>query len=329
MADIGLKILDGTELRSGDLRLPIDGGSVGGDRLLEMAEEEAAARLFGLSLPVSLVSSVMRRLASGTGSFLAMEFHDPESQKKKIQEFLLALAEELEDDPLLILVLDGSTLRIFLADEDDFAMMSENLFIDLDTDDTGKLSKNKIENVLAHMGADMGVPPFFVCDDLLRNILKRHGAEGEEQLGQAQFAQLLQPILQDLADTLAEKPVAVIQNIKVINGSKLKKILDDTNLFYDVTGRIFQEWEETGNGLWNKEILRGLLQRKGSELGLPLYKSNEAIDSLYDQIFSDISDEKVVTAILNRESFQDHVKAICKMFAELLEASPVFIDRES
>ncbi|KAK8943871.1 hypothetical protein KSP40_PGU019892 [Platanthera guangdongensis] len=43
MADIGLKILDGTELRSGDLRLPIDGGYVGGERLLEMAEEEAAA----------------------------------------------------------------------------------------------------------------------------------------------------------------------------------------------------------------------------------------------------------------------------------------------
>lgn len=329
MADIGLKILDGTELRSGDLRLPINGGPVSGERLLKMAEEEAAARLFGVSLPVSLLSSVSRRLTSGSGSFRDMELYDPESQKKKIQEFLLALAEELEDDPLLISVLDGSTLRIFLDDEDDFAMVAENLFTDLDTDDTGKLSKNKIKNVLAHMGADMGVPPFFVCGDLLKNILKRHGAEGEEQLGQAQFAQLLQPILQDLADALAEKPVTLIQNIKVINGSKLKKILDDTNLFRDITGRIFQEWEETGNVLWNKEILRGLLQRKGSELGLPPYKSIEAIDSVYDQIFSDISEEKVVTTILNRESFQDHVKAICKMFAELLETSPVFIDRET
>lgn len=55
--------------------------------------------------------------------------------------------------------------------------------------------------------------------------MRKHGAEGEEELGQAQFAQLLQPVLQELAEVLAEKPIAVIQNIKVINGSKLKKVV--------------------------------------------------------------------------------------------------------
>lgn len=60
--------------------------------------------------------------------------------------------------------------------------------------------------------------------DLFSNILRKHGAEGEQQLGQAQFAQLLQLILQDLADGLAEKPVVVIQNLKVVNGSKIKKV---------------------------------------------------------------------------------------------------------
>lgn len=62
--------------------------------------------------------------------------------------------------------------------------------------------------------------------DLFSNILRKHGAEGEQQLGQAQFAQLLQLILQDLADGLAEKPVVVIQNLKVVNGSKIKKVWD-------------------------------------------------------------------------------------------------------
>lgn len=55
--------------------------------------------------------------------------------------------------------------------------------------------------------------------------MRKHGAEGEEELGQAQFAQLLQPVLQELAEVLAEKPIVVIQNIKVINGSKLKKVV--------------------------------------------------------------------------------------------------------
>ncbi|KAI0493020.1 hypothetical protein KFK09_027296 [Dendrobium nobile] len=328
MAEMGLKILDGTELRSGDLRLPITGGAVNGKRVVEMAEAEAAARLYGLSLPDYLRSGVLRRLGSGTDSFLSMEFSDDELQKKKIQEYLLALADELEDDPLVVSILDGSGLRVVLDDEDDFAMVAENVFTDLDTNDTGKLSKSKIQNVLAHMGVELGVPPFSASGDLLNNILKRHGAEGEEQLGQAQFAQLLQPILQDIADALAEKHVAVIQNIKVINGLKLKKILNEKKLLNDITGRIFHEWQESGNGAWNKETLAGLLQGKGSELGLPPYDSNEEIGFLFDQIFSNTSQEKV-TGNWDREAFQDEVKTILKMLAELLEANPVFLDRES
>lgn len=66
----------------------------------------------------------------------------------------------LSDDPLAILVLDGSALRVFLDDEDDFAMLSENLFTDLDVDDRGKLSKKKIQDALVLMGVEMGVPTF-------------------------------------------------------------------------------------------------------------------------------------------------------------------------
>lgn len=65
---------------------------------------------------------------------------------------------------------------------------------------------------------------------LLSDILKRHGAEGEDELGQAQFAHLLQPVLQELADVLAEKPVVVLQKIKINNGSKLRKVA--TGLFF-------------------------------------------------------------------------------------------------
>jgi len=59
---------------------------------------------------------------------------------------------------------------------------------------------------------------------VINDILKKHGAEGEGKLGQAQFAQLLQLVLQDLADALALKPVTVMQNVKIINGSKLRKV---------------------------------------------------------------------------------------------------------
>jgi len=71
--------------------------------------------------------------------------------------------------------------------------------------------------------------------------LRKHGAEGEEELGQAQFAQLLQPVLQELAEVLAEKPIVVIQNIKVINGSKLKKVVQPHifSVYYQFTVSYF------------------------------------------------------------------------------------------
>lgn len=64
------------------------------------------------------------------------------------------------DDPLVVAILDGKILQLFLEDEDDFAMIAENLFTDLDTKDKGKISKNEIRGALVHMGVEMGVPPF-------------------------------------------------------------------------------------------------------------------------------------------------------------------------
>lgn len=65
----------------------------------------------------------------------------------------------LTDTPVVVSILDGSTLKLILEDEDDFAMLAENLFTDLDEEDKGKLPKSQIRKALSLMGADMGVPP--------------------------------------------------------------------------------------------------------------------------------------------------------------------------
>jgi len=55
-------------------------------------------------------------------------------------------------------------------------------------------------------------------------LLKKHGVDGEEKLGQAQFAQLLQSVLQDLEEELSKQNVVSIQNIRIINGCKLRQV---------------------------------------------------------------------------------------------------------
>ncbi|CAH8298902.1 unnamed protein product [Eruca vesicaria subsp. sativa] len=46
------------------------------------------------------------------------------------------------DTPIVVSTLDGSTLKLFLEDEDDFAVSAENVFTKLDEEDKGKLPKS-------------------------------------------------------------------------------------------------------------------------------------------------------------------------------------------
>ncbi|WOK91557.1 hypothetical protein Cni_G00248 [Canna indica] len=322
----GLTILDGSQLRGAELHPVVPDGAVTGARLLQYADSEAAARLFGIVLPESLRSAARRRMVGDGDRFLEQDFDDADSMKRKVCEYLLALADELADNPLVISALDGSALQVFLEDEDDFAMLAENLFTDLDADDNGKLTKKEIQNALALMGPEMGVPPFSGYSDLLNNILKKHGAEGDEQLGQAQFAQLLQLILQDLADVLAEKPIVVIQNVKVANGSKIKLLLNNEELLDREIESMFEDWNAKKHGGY-KDRLQELFKAKRLELGLPPTESNEAAAYLYDQVFSGTGEVDIED--LTRDAFQAIVKDLMKKIVDRLEENPILVEMGS
>lgn len=60
----------------------------------------------------------------------------------------------------MVSILDGNTLKLLLEDEDDYAMLAENLFTDLDIEDKGKIRKSEIRKALVQMGVEMGIPPF-------------------------------------------------------------------------------------------------------------------------------------------------------------------------
>jgi hypothetical protein len=48
---------------------------------------------------------------------------------------------------------------MLLEDEDEFAMLAETLFTELDTDDSGKLSRNELRPAILQLGIEQGVPP--------------------------------------------------------------------------------------------------------------------------------------------------------------------------
>ncbi|OAY42107.1 uncharacterized protein LOC110622113 [Manihot esculenta] len=323
MVDGGMTVLDGSHLRSLQVSLPDSEVTLTGAQVLDWAESKASDALFGLSLPPCLKSSALRRVnVDDDVSFRHSELIR-EAATSKLNDYITAIADELKDNPLVVSILDGNTLRLFLEDEDDFAMLSENIFTDLDTKDKGKISKGEIRNALVHMGVEMGIPPFEEFP-LLNDILKRHGAEGEEELGQSQFAELLQHILQEVADTLAQKPVAVIHNIKIVNGSKLRKLLTDEKQLNNVTEKMLHRKKDDQK---NTEIIRGFLEENGKELGLPPSEANEAVILLYDAVFADVESGKC--AAESEDVFRELVKEILEKFAEQLEANPIYCDLDN
>ncbi|XVE89879.1 hypothetical protein DITRI_Ditri20bG0030600 [Diplodiscus trichospermus] len=329
MSEGGLTVLDGTRLRSLNLSLPEHNGAFTGAQLLEIADAKASASLVGLSLPQNLKASALSRVIAGAGdddvTFRQTEF-DSEKASKVLSDYISAIADELKDDPLVVSILDGNSLKIFLEDEDDYAMLAENLFTDMDIEDKGKICKSEIRNALVHMGVEMGIPPFSEFP-LLNDILKKHGAEGDEELGQAQFAELLQPVLQETADALTEKHVVIIQNIKVVNGSKLRKLLADEKQFNDVIQRVLQEKKSGKDELGKTELIRSFLEKHGKDLGLPQAESNEAVILLYDVVFSEVESEE--SDAQAEDEFREYVKDILEKFAEQLEANPIFCDLDN
>ncbi|KAF9681714.1 hypothetical protein SADUNF_Sadunf05G0031400 [Salix dunnii] len=322
MSDGGMMVLDGNTLRSLHVSLPEDRVTLTGAQVLDFAESEASQSLFGISLPPHLKSSALRRInIDGVGddtSFRRTELSREEASRK-LSDYLSAIADELK----VVSVLDGNTLRMFLEDEDDFAMIAENLFTDLDTEDKGKISKSEIRNAVVHMGVEMGVPPLEEFP-LLNDILKKHEEE-EGELGQSQFAELLQPILQELADALAKKHVAVIHKIRIVNGSEIRKVLADEKKLNDVIAKALHG--EYKNDRKSTEIIRDFLEKNGKELGLPPSEANEAVILLYDAVFTDIDSGKDVS--LEEDESRKLVREILENFAEQLEANPVYCDLDA
>ncbi|KAJ7973480.1 Calcium-binding EF hand family protein [Quillaja saponaria] len=332
MSDGALTVVDGIQLRAVDLSLPESEISLTGAQILDLADSKASSSLYGLPLPENLKASALSRIGTeDVVAFRRKEFSTEEASEK-LRDYVNAIADELKgsclqifyvDDPLVVSVLDGHTLKLFLEDEDDFAMLAENLFTDLDTEDTGKISKNEIRNALVNMGAEMGVPPFSEFPQL-NDILRKQGAEGEEELGQAQFAQLLQAVVQELAEALARKHVVFIQNIKIINGSELRKLLADEKELNSIGEKILQEKQSARDGLGNLEIIRSFLERNAKELGLPVPEANEVVVLLYDDIFAAIKEKD--DAKLEKNEVGKLTKEILEKFAEQLQSNPVYHD---
>lgn len=101
MADGGLTIFNGQQLRVADLSLPESDVTFTGVQLLDVADSKVSSLLSGLSLPDTVKSSALKRLIVGdVDSFRCAEL-DRQEASSKFRDYVTAIADELEGMALM------------------------------------------------------------------------------------------------------------------------------------------------------------------------------------------------------------------------------------
>eukprot|EP00246_Nothoceros_aenigmaticus_P001141 TRINITY_DN11505_c0_g1_i1.p1 TRINITY_DN11505_c0_g1~~TRINITY_DN11505_c0_g1_i1.p1 ORF type:complete len:340 (-),score=91.07 TRINITY_DN11505_c0_g1_i1:562-1581(-) len=329
-------VLDGSQLRKAlpelatraskrIVELDVEGkGGLTGQQARAAAESEAAVVLLGAELSKQQFDKAFQGITSHDGEL------DEETFRATVEKYLQALADSLQEGPVVISVLDGSVIRGLLEDEDEFAMLSENLFTEFDKDDNGKLSRSELRPAILQLGVEMGVPTPSAtpeAEPLLSELFKRYRLDEAQELGQTQFAKVLQEILQDLEKLLQAKPVVVVHDLMVVNGSRLRKVLADDKLLSEVAETIFQELDVNEDGKLDKVEVRPILESKGIEWGLPPHQADGSTEQLFDEIFSIVDADN--SGEIDRSEFQVLLKAVFENFAQQLELNPIIVDTES
>jgi Ca2+-binding EF-hand superfamily protein len=333
----GIHVLDGSGIREGlangnviakERFAQSDEGGKGHLTTAELrraAEAEAAALLLGARIQSQILDRAFDTAVVDQGSEQEV---DEQAFAAVLENYLLAIADSLDDEPLLVSVLDGTAIKMLLEDEDEFAMLAETLFTELDTDDSGKLSRNELRPAILQLGIEQGVPPAAAtpeADELLTKLLTKYG-QGSEELGQAQFASLLQEVLQDMADSLTQHPITVVRDARLLDGSHLLKVLADENAFLEMTELMFSELDVNKDGKLNKSEVRTMFENQGTQWGLP--PGNEpAAEQVYDEVFKVIDTDQ--SGELDKTEFKVLAKVILENLAEELRMNPILVDIET
>lgn len=333
MAEGGLRLVDGSQISDSldtlDNRAArlFEGLEAGDDGCVSAAQCQAAASseitnlLAGIQLPTRRFDHALKASEFPIDSFRV----DRPTFVSRLRSLLKCTADALHDEPLVVSILDGAVIKSLVEDEDDFAMLAENLFTELDVDDRGKITPDKLHAALLRMGLEMGVPVPSAkpdAEDLISSSLAKYTNDGDQEIGQARFAELLQGILEDIAGSLASHPMTITLNVKVNNGNQIRKLLEDDELLSKFADGMYEEVDINKNGKLDRAEFRVFLECRGTEWGLPSKESSELVGQMYDDLFS-ISDTDS-SGEIDKEEFQVLLLEIFKSFAVQLEFNPIF-----
>ncbi|XP_039068276.1 uncharacterized protein LOC120214458 [Hibiscus syriacus] len=129
-----------------------------------------------------------------------------------------------------VVIIDGSTVRAFVADEEEFKKSVDESFASLDLNNDGVLSRSELRKAFeslrlleSHFGVDVVTPPEQLTQ-LYNSIFERFDCDGSGTVDPQEFRSEMKKILLAIADGLGSCPIQMV--LEDDDNSFLKKASD-------------------------------------------------------------------------------------------------------
>ncbi|KAL4352282.1 hypothetical protein GQ457_06G011340 [Hibiscus cannabinus] len=129
-----------------------------------------------------------------------------------------------------VVIIDGSTVRAFVADEEEFKKSVDESFAALDLNNDGVLSRSELRKAFeslrlleSHFGVDVVTPPEQLTQ-LYNSIFDRFDCDGSGTVDLQEFRSEMKKILLAIADGLGSSPIQMV--LEDDDQSFLKKAAD-------------------------------------------------------------------------------------------------------
>ncbi|KAK1313908.1 hypothetical protein QJS10_CPA06g02263 [Acorus calamus] len=117
---------------------------------------------------------------------------------------------------MVMVIIDGSTVRAFVSDEEAFNKSTDEAFEALDLDRNGVLSRSELRKACetfrlfeTHFGEDVAPPPPDQVSALYDSIFEQFDCDRSGTVDAAEFRAELRKILLAIADGLGSAPIQV------------------------------------------------------------------------------------------------------------------------
>eukprot|EP00250_Pteridium_aquilinum_P003232 c13548_g1_i1 orf=233-1315(-) len=200
-------------------------------------------------------------------------------------------------------VMDGSSIKALVEDDNTFAHYAEDKFCTLDKNHHGKLSKEELLPVALAIGSALGLPPKgfspetdHTYDEVLGEFL--HGGK-HESVTKEEFTPILRDMLLGVADGLEREPVV----LHTLTGSELESYANSSTSEVDAIG-VFSELEKGSDKKIHGIDLQHALEKISVQQGMPpaadvkITKDivEPALQSAGVDIMKDLSQEEFLAA---------------------------------